>query len=392
MCSDSGVRKRSPDLGRNEEVHVNGVDAALNLWHRDEIGNYETNFRLVDRDLLPFVTDPQVEAKVPTGKDMTPYTAYLLVYFTDPTHSVHFALSSDGYTFTAVNDGNPVIRGEDIAEQKGIRDPFIMRGPDDQFYMAMTDLHLFAKDLGYRDTEWQRDGDKYGWGNNRCLVLMKSPDLINWSHTNLNVAETYPELGDIGCAWAPEMNYDEEKGRIMLHFTTRFGCGPNVMYWTYMDPSFTRMETKPELLFTYPKEGINTIDSDIIKAFGKYHLFYTPHDEGGGVKHAVSDSLTSGYEYLPGRVDSKRAACEAPNVWKRIGEEKWVLMYDVFGVSPHNFGFSETTDFETFTDIGHFNEGVMKTTNFTSPKHGAVVHLTTEEAKRLADRWNLGSY
>ena len=38
-------------------------------------------------------------------------------------------------------------------------------------------------------------------------------------------------------------------------------------------------------------------------------------------------------------------------------------------------------------DIGHFNEGVMKTTNFTSPKHGAVVHLTSEEAETLRNYW-----
>ena len=37
--------------------------------------------------------------------------------------------------------------------------------------------------------------------------------------------------------------------------------------------------------------------------------------------------------------------------------------------------------------MGHFNEGVMKTTNFTSPKHGAVIHLTKEEADRLVNYW-----
>jgi len=40
-------------------------------------------------------------------------------------------------------------------------------------------------------------------------------------------------------------------------------------------------------------------------------------------------------------------------------------MYDVYGARPNNMGFSETTDFATYKNIGHFNEGVMKTT--TSP-------------------------
>lgn len=29
----------------------------------------------------------------------------------------------------------------------------------------------------------------------------------------------------------------------------------------------------------------------------------------------------------------------------------------------------------------------MKTTNFTAPKHGAVIHLTMEEAERLESYW-----
>lgn len=51
-------------------------------------------------------------------------------------------------------------------------------------------------------------------------------------------------------------------------------------------------------------------------------------------------------------------------------------MYDIFSIHPHNFGFAETSDFVHFKNLGHFNEGVMKTTNYTSPKHGAVIHLT----------------
>ena len=38
----------------------------------------------------------------------------------------------------------------------------------------------------YRNTEWERDGATYGWGNNRGLVLMKSFDLVHWTCTNLD--------------------------------------------------------------------------------------------------------------------------------------------------------------------------------------------------------------
>lgn len=322
-------------------------------------------------------------AKVPVEKDMK---AYLLVYFTDETHGLYMALSPDGYNFTDINNGKPVMSGDTIAEQKGIRDPHIFRGPDGMFYLAMTDLHLFAQKAGYRNTEWERDRQQFGWGNNRAMVLLKSKDLINWSRTILRVDKAFPGYENIGCAWAPETTYDPVKKKLMIYFTMRFGDGKNKIYYSYVDDAFTKLETEPKLLFEYPKD-ISYIDADITHVGNKYHMFYVPHDGTPGVKQAVSDSLTSGYKYLPESVDPEPKSCEAPNVWKRIGSDKWVLMYDIYGISPHNFGFSETSDFVHFTNIGHFNEGVMKTTNFNNVKHGAVIHLTRKEALQLAKRW-----
>lgn len=315
-------------------------------------------------------------------------SAYLLAYFKDATHGLYFALSPDGYSFTDINSGNPIIAGDTIATQKGIRDPHIFRGPDGTFYLAMTDLHIYAKEAGYRSTQWDRDGEQYGWGNNRSLVLMKSKDLINWSHTVIRVNQLFPGLEEIGCAWAPEICYDDKADKLMLHFTMRFKAGVNRIYYTYMNDDFTTMTTKPELLFEYPTNA-SYIDGNIIKARDKYHLFYVSHDGMPGIKQAVSDRMNSGYVYEPCWCDPEPQACEAPTVFKRIGEEKWVLMYDIYGIQPHNFGFSETTDFVNFTDLGHFNEGVMKATNFASPKHGAIICLTRKEATKLAKYWNL---
>jgi len=324
------------------------------------------------------------KSNVPQEKDMK---AYLMVYFKDATHGLYMALSADGYNFTDVNNGQPVIAGDTIALQKGIRDPHIFRGPDGAFYLALTDLHIFAQKAGYRTTEWERDGQQYGWGNNRSMVLMKSKDLMNWSRTILRVDQAFPGLENIGCAWAPETTYDPVKKKLMLYFTMRFGNGKNQVYYTYMNDDFTKMETEPKLIFEYPKD-ITYIDADITKVGDKYHMFYVPHDGGAGIKQAVSDSINAGYVYDPTWVDPEPKACEAPNLWKRIGSGKYVLMYDIYGINPHNFGFSETTDFVHFTNLGHFNEGVMKATNFTSPKHAAVIHLTKKEAKELAKHWS----
>lgn len=262
---------------------------------------------------------------VPQEKDMS---AYLMVFHKDETHGLYMAVSRDGYTFTAMNDGEPVIAGDTIAYQRGIRDPHIYRGPDGAFYLAMTDLHVFAKRDGYRETEWERDRNMYGWGNNYGLVLMKSWDLVNWKRANIRFDKLTAGLSEIGCAWAPEVTYDEKKGKLMIYYTMRFRNEANKLYYVYVNDDFDTIESLPQILFEYPNEGVSAIDGDITKVGDKYHLFYVAHDGPAGIKQAVSDRANGDYEYDPRWYDFEPKACEAPTVWKRIGEDKWVLMYD----------------------------------------------------------------
>ena len=310
-------------------------------------------------------------------------SAYLLTYFKDDTHGLYFALSEDGYTFTDVNGGKPVISGDTIAQQKGIRDPHITRGKDGTFYLAMTDLHIYGKEAGYRSTKLERD-EKYGWGNNRGFVLMKSFDLIHWMRSNVLVQDLFPDL-DVACAWAPQSIYDPDEDKMMLYFTMRLGGnGKTKLYYAYTDNDFTTLLTRPQILFNYPDSTVQVLDADITPLpDGRFCMMYVAQENPGGIKMAFSDKINDGYVYRPGQVDFEARACEAPNVWKRIGEDKWALMYDIFSVNPHNFGFAETTDFETFTNLGYFDSGVMRRTNFSVQKHGAVIQLTKEEAKLL---------
>ena len=85
--------------------------------------------------------------------------------------------------------------------------------------------------------------------------------------------------------------------------------------------------------------------------------------------------------------DAETVNTEGPTVFKRLGTDRYVLMYDVYGAG--NMGFSETSDFVTFTSLGRFNEGVMKGTNFSAPKHGGVTYLTSGELKAIAAHWKV---
>ena len=306
---------------------------------------------------------------------------YLLVYFKDQSQSAYFAISADGYTFTDINGGQPVLFGAQLAEQKGVRDPHITRGPDGAFYLVMTDLHIFGKRAGYRDTDWERPVAKYGWGNNRAIVLMKSYDLIHWTHSDFRVDKAFPELGDIDCSWAPETIYDPVQKKMMVYFTIRYNNKECHLYYSYADNNFTKLKTKPERI-----TDIDGLDGDITKVGDQYQLFYV---SDARVLHSVSDKINGGYKSEDKRIDPEKVSTEAPNLFKRIGSDTYVLMYAVYGAHPNNMGFSETTDFVNYKNIGHFNEGVMKTTNFTGPKHGAVTYLTKNELKAIAEHWKV---
>jgi hypothetical protein len=313
-----------------------------------------------------------------TEKDMG---GYLMVYFKDETHSAYFAISRDGYTFTDVNGGDPVFDGATLAEQKGVRDPHVTRGPDGAFYLAMTDLHIYGQRAGYRDTEWQRPQEKYGWGNNRALVLMKSWDLIHWTHSDFRVDLAFPELGDIDSSWAPETTYDPVAGKMTVYFTIRYGNKNANIYWAHADQAFTKLVTTPRMIPT-----IGGIDADLTLVDGKWHMFYVA---GAKIRYASSDRLADGYTVAPQRIDPETVDTEAPNVFKRTGTATYVLMYDVYGARPNNMGFSETEDFVTFRHLGRFHEGVMKGTNFVRPKHGAVTPLTRDELRAVAAHWHV---
>ena len=326
------------------------------------------------------------KSKSLSEKDMG---AYLFTFFNDPTHSLFMAISYDGYTFTAVNNGRPVIAGDSIADQRGIRDPHIYRAPNGSFYIAMTDLHVFGREKGLRTTRWERS-DQYGWGNNRGLVLMKSDDLIHWTHHEVRIDQLFPDhFGQLGCAWAPQTIWDPQEQRLMVYFTIRQQTGGRTkLYYSYADDDFTTLTTEPRLLFEYPDANIQVLDADICPMpDGRYFMTYVAQENPGGIKYMVSDRINHFADYHARQIDAEPKGCEAPNVWKRIGEKKWVLMYDVYSLNPHNFGFVETTDFKTFVPLGRFNEGVMKATNFQSPKHGSVIHITKDEARRLERYW-----
>ncbi|NQX40970.1 Glycosyl hydrolases family 43 [Pedobacter steynii] len=292
-------------------------------------------------------------------------TAYLFTYFTGNSgveESIRFAISSDGYTYRALNNDQPVISSAVISSTGGVRDPHILRGADGKtFYMVVTDM-VSAK----------------GWDSNRAMVLLKSTDLINWTSSIVNIQKRFPGQENLLRVWAPQTIYDQKAGKYMVYWSMKHGADPDKIYWAYANKDFTDLETAPKQLFFSPTNGA-CIDGDIIFDQGKYHLFFKTEGEGLGIRVAVSDQLKEGYVLREGNVQQTKDPVEGAGVFKLNNGEGYILMYDVY--TKGRYQFTKTKDLKQFTVVDHDVKMDFH------PRHGTVLPITTQEANALLKKW-----
>lgn len=292
------------------------------------------------------------------------YTAYLFAYFTGNgpgQEQVHYAISKDGYHYRALNNNQPVIDSKEISTSGGVRDPHILRGQDGIFYMVLTDLYV----------------PEMGW-ENTAMVLLKSSDLINWSHTVLDIPELYPDnFGDVNRVWAPQTIYDQNTEKYMIYWSMRHNQDADIIYYAYANADFTGLEAEPkQLLF---KRGA-CIDGDIVFKDGTYHLFFKNEDrDAKGIMFATSDKINEGYEVQEGYVDQTDSAVEGSGTFQLIGTDQYILMYDRYTSGKYQFCVSD--DLKNFKVI---DEDISM--NF-HPRHGSIIPITQDEMDKLLTKW-----
>lgn len=293
------------------------------------------------------------------------YTAYLFTYFTGNgpgEEAIRFALSNDGYSFRALNAGNPILPSAGISSTGGVRDPHLLRGANGKtFYMVATDM-VAAN----------------GWNSNRAMVLLKSTDLVNWTSGIVNIQKKYPGNDSLLRVWAPQTIYDNKAGKYMIYFSMKHDKDPDKIYYAYANADFTDLETEPKQLFFSPTNGA-CIDGDIVFKDGKYYLFFKTEGEGAGIKIAVSDKLTEGYVLRDQYVQQTKDPVEGAGVFKLNNGEGYILMYDVY--TKGRYQFTKSKDLKNFKVIDH--EVSM---NF-HPRHGTVIPITAKEAEILVKKW-----
>lgn len=294
-------------------------------------------------------------------------SAYLFVYFTGNTpaeEAVRFAVSRDGFNYTALNGNLPVIDSGKISETGGVRDPHIYRGPDNRFYMTLTDMT-----------------SEKGWDSNRGMVLLTSDSLVDWKHSTVNIQKRFPGQEDLKRVWAPQSIFDPETGNMLVYWSMKYGDnGTDIIYYAYTNKDFTDFITEPKVFFT-PDDGKSCIDGDIIvDKNGKYHLFYKTEGHGNGIRTAVAESLTrNNWKEKDGYMQQTTDAVEGAGTFKLIGEDKYILMYDVY--MKGRYQFCESDDLENFKAV---DENV--TMNF-HPRHGTIIAISNDEYTRLLNKW-----
>ncbi len=294
------------------------------------------------------------------------YVAYLFTYFTGNhmnEEAVHYAVSMDGYSYWTLNDNKPIIDSKVISSTGGVRDPHILRCEDGKsFYMVVTDMV-----------------SDNGWDSNRGMVLLKSTDLVNWSHSIINMQKRYSGQEKLKRVWAPQTVYDPEVKKYMVYWSMKYGDGADIIYYAYANDEFTDLIGEPKPLFL-PENGRSCIDGDIVYKDGIFHLFYKTEGHGNGIKVATTHSLTSGkWKEEPDYKQQTTDAVEGAGTFKLINQDKYVLIYDVY--MKGKYQFTETTDLKNFKVID--NDIKM---NF-HPRHGTIIPITRNELKDITDKW-----
>ena len=285
---------------------------------------------------------------------------YMFSYFKDNGQDgLHLAYSRAGYEWTALHNDSSFLK-PDVAKDKLMRDPCIIRGADNKFHMVWT-------------VSW----------NDRGIGYASSPDLIHWSKQQfIPVMQNEPAAKN---CWAPEIFYDKNDKIYMIYWATtipgRFAAGDTSgddkynhrLYYVTTKDFKTFSETK--LLYD---QGFNVIDATIQKSGKQYVMFLkdeTRKPPQKNIRIALSNHLANGYG-KPSPPITGNYWAEGPSAIKR--GENWIVFFDKY--TQHTYGAVTSTDLKHWKDISdkiHFPKGA---------RHGTVFVITIKEFDKLLNQ------
>ncbi|MHA7963825.1 family 43 glycosylhydrolase [Paenibacillus sp. CAU 1782] len=302
-----------------------------------------------------------------SAQDLT-YSGYLLAHFIgeEPDgEQVYFSYSEDGLHWKDLNGGQPVLRSG--LGEKGVRDPFLVRSPKDKkFFLVATDLRIAnGKGWGVAVNEGSRD-----------LILWESSDLVNWSQPwSVTVG-----LPGAGCAWAPEVIYDEQAGDFLVFWASATqGPDENERKQKIYSARTTDFRSfSPSELYIERENHI--IDTTIIAHQGTYYRF--SKDETTKNITVEKGATLDKDAFAPLKAPTLEAimGVEGPQIFKMNDRDEWCLIIDRFaegkGYLPLLTNDLNSGEFRVLED-GDFDLGKNK------KRHGGVIPITAEESSQL---------
>jgi hypothetical protein len=259
-------------------------------------------------------------------------TALLFSYFMgNGEDGLHLAWSEDGLQWRTINGGESCL-APTVGEDRLMRDPSIVQGPDGRFHMVWT-------------SSW----------TDRIIGYAHSWDLIEWSPQRaIPVMMHEPEARN---SWAPELFFDQANQEFWIIWSTTIpGRFPETAgsseseYNHRMYSTTTRDFTDfgPTKLFFDP--GYNVIDGFLVRHEDQYLLFYKDERKFPEAKKEIllttSDSL-SGPWTVPTTPISPRNWVEGPSVVRMDGD--WIVYFDAY--TRHRYEAVRSQDLKTWTDI-----------------------------------------
>lgn len=303
--------------------------------------------------LLIFIPIPSLVAQSNTDSDSVLMFSYFRGNGED---GLHLAYSEDGYRWTAMNRGNSLLQPA-VGDDKLMRDPCIIKGPDGKFHMVWT-------------VSWNEKG--IGYAN--------SSDLINWSEQQyIPVMEHEPDAKN---CWAPELFYDEATRKYLILWATtipgRFpqtdnqsNEGPPApgnnhrMYYTTTTDFKTFSDTQ-----LFYERGFNVIDATVIEEDRQYIMFLKdetnkPFPPQKSIRLAFSTSAAGPYSY-PSRPISGEDWVEGPTVIKI--DNIWHLYFDRYRKKEYGLMTSpDLVNWEDQSDRLVYPEGMRHGSVFWAP-------------------------
>ena len=275
--------------------------------------------------------------------------AFLFSYFVENgKDGLHLAYSFDGLKWDVLNNGEPILSPM-IGKDKLMRDPCIIKGPDNMFHMVWT-------------TGWW---DKY-------IGYASSSNLIDWTEQKIiPVMQHEPEAKN---CWAPEIFYDKANKNYIIFWATTIPDRHSVVaesdrekglnHRIYSTSTKDFKTFSPTRLFFNP--SFSVIDATIMEKEDDFIMFVkneNPNPPEKNIRFTKAEKANGSYSLNVSEPITGNYWAEGPT--PLLIDDYTYIYFDKY--RNHQYGAVRSKDLQTWEDVSDsisFPSGIRHGTAF----------------------------